>query len=177
MEKVNVSQDFLYEYLKEHNMTIMMIAKKMGASESVVRNSLQRNPNRHGNAMRLSAANLLKLNSALEEIADELRGCLVTFGSDKMFTNQRGTTYDPGTLPALQRVGEYFNMKALTERLLGWNKTKRDITLSVKSSPMYGRVTKEDIDRINAELLAVAGVLSNYEVVPDANSSSSSSEG
>ncbi len=167
MEKVKVSQDYLYEFLKEHNMTIAMIAKKMGASESIVRNSFQRNPNRHGNAMCFSAANLLKLNSALEEIADELRESVVAFGSDQMFTNQRGTTYDPGTLPGLQRVGEYFNMKALTERLLGWNKTKRDITLSVKSSPMYGRVTQADVNLINTELLAVAGVLSSYQVVAD----------
>lgn len=167
MEKVKVSQDYLYEFLKEHNMTIAMIAKKMGASESIVRNSLQRNPNRHGNAMSLSAANIERLNAALEEIAGELRESVVAFGSDQMFTNQRGTTYDPGTLPGLQRVGEYFNMKALTERLLGWNKTKRDITLSVKSSPMYGRVTQADVNLINTELLAVAGVLSSYQVVAD----------
>ena len=48
-------------------------------------------------------------------------------------------------------------MKGLTEKVLGWNKAKCDITLSVKSSPMYGRVTQDDVNRINAEVLAVAG--------------------
>ena len=32
---------------------------------------------------------------------------------------------------------------------------------------MYGRVTQADVNLINTELLAVAGVLSSYQVVAD----------
>lgn len=55
----------------------------------------------------------------------------------------------------------------MTERLLGWNRAKCDFTLSAPNSKIYGYITREDADRLNAELLAVAGVLSSYEVVAD----------
>lgn len=164
MEKVKVSQDFLYEYLTQHNFTITMIAKRMGSSEGVVRSCFRHNLNRHGKPLSFSAVNVKKLNDALENISNELREGLIIFGSDQAFTNQRGTIYDPGTLPAIQRIGEYFNMKGLTERILGWNKVKKDTTLSVKSSPMYGKVSADDVTRINAEMLAVAGMLGGIEV-------------
>ena len=167
-KKVKVSQDFLYERLKEHNMTISMIARKMGMSEGIVRSCFRHNLNRHGKPLSFTAVSVGKLNEALALIATELREGLIKFGTDQMFTNQRGTTYDPGTLDAIHRIGGYFNMKALTERLLGWKKVKCDITLSVKSSPMYGRVTRDDVDRLNAEVLAVAGMLEGFEVeVPE----------
>lgn len=166
-KKSQVSPDFLYERLKEHNMTISMVARKMGLSESIVRNSFRHNLNRHGKPMSFTSLTLPKLNEALELIARELRESIITFGSDQTFTNQRGTTYDPGTLPAIQKIGEYFKLKGLTKKALGWEKTKCETTLSVKSSPMYGRVTRDDVARINAEVLAVAGELAGYEVVTD----------
>lgn len=55
----------------------------------------------------------------------------------------------------------------MTERLLGWNRAKWDFTLSSPNSKIYGNMTREDADRLNAELLAVAGILSSYEVVAD----------
>jgi hypothetical protein len=177
MEKAIVTQDFLYEYLTQHNFTITMVAKRMGVSEGIVRSCFRHNLNRHGNPLSFSAVNVRKLNDALEVIANELRESVITFGSAQAFTNQRGTTYDPGTLPALQHLGEYFNMKGLTERVLGWNKTKKDITLSVKSSPMYGKVSADDVARLNAEVLAVSGMLGGIEVeMPDQGSSSSSAD-
>ena len=164
VQKSKVSQDFLYEGLKEHNIVISMIARKMGTSEGIVRNCFRHNLSRHGKPLSFSIPAVAKLNDALQLIASELRDSLIIFGSDQKFTNQRGTTYDPGTLPAIQRLGEYFKLKGLTEKVLGWNKAKCDITLSVKSSPMYGRVTQDDVNRINAEVLAVAGWLGGIEV-------------
>ncbi|MDK7740654.1 hypothetical protein QP561_10480, partial [Veillonella nakazawae] len=40
-------------------------------------------------------------------------------------------------------------------------------TLSAPSSKIYGNITRGDADRLNAELLSVAGVLSSHEVVAD----------
>ena len=171
-ENIKTRADFLYEYLTQHSFTITMIAKRMGASEGIVRSCFRHNLNRHGRPLSFSAVNVQKLNEALEVIANELRESVITFGSPQAFTNQRGTTYDPGTLPALQHLSEYFNMKGLTERVLGWSKTKKDITLSVKSSPMYGKVSADDVARINAEVLAVAGMLGGIAVeMPESSSS------
>ena len=167
MDKVNVTQDFLYQFLQEHNLPLVMISRKMGVSESIVGGSFRHALNRHGKPLKFSEANIDRLNAAIQQIAAELRDSLVVFGSDRTFTNRRGSTYDPGTLPAIKRLGAYFNMSGLTERLLGWKKSKHDMIISVKSARVYGNITQEDVDRINAELLSVSGVLSSYKIVSD----------
>lgn len=166
-ERTTISQDFLYKFLQEHNMTTVMISKKMGVSETIVGGCFRHAMNRHGKPLSFSKANIVRLNAAIQQIAVELRQCVITFGSSETFTNSRGKTYDPATVPAIQRLGEFFNLTALTARLLGWKNTRRNMVLGPKSSPVYGNVTREDTDRINAELLSVAGVLSSYEVVAD----------
>lgn len=55
----------------------------------------------------------------------------------------------------------------MEERVLGWNTGKYNQTLFVPKSKVYCNISKGDVDRLNAELLAVAGVLSSYEVVAD----------
>lgn len=173
MEKVNVSPDFLYDYLTEHDFKVSVLAKRMGVSLSIVTGCFHHDLNRHGKPLSFSAANIKKLNDAMSQVASELRQCIITFGSSETYTNRWGNTYDPATVEPMQRLGEYFNSKALTERVLGWNKVKRDTTLAIKKSSSYGNITKEDVNRINTELLAVAGVLSSYMVVADDSEASS----
>ena len=148
-------------------MTTVMISKKMGVSETIVGGCFRHALNRHGKPLIFSQANIVRLNAAIQQIAVELRQSVITFGSDETFTNSRGKTYDPGTVPTIRRLGEFFNLTALTYRLLGWKNNRKNMVLGSKSSPVHGNVTKEDVDRINAELLSVAGVLSSYEVVAD----------
>lgn len=167
MDKIKVSQDFLYKYLQEHDISKVIISKKMGVSESIVGGSFRHALNRHGKPLKFSAANIVRLNNALMQISEELRNSVIPFGSDKMFTNQRGTVYDPGALDAIHNISNYFNMRSFMQRLLGWNKSKRDVVLSNRSSAVYGNITQDDVNRINAELLSIAGVLSSYEVVAD----------
>lgn len=169
--KTTISPDFLYKFLGEHNMTTVMISKKMGVSETIVGGCFRHALNRHGKPLSFSQANIVRLNAAIQQIAVELRQSVITFGSDETFTNSRGKTYDPGTVPTIHRLGEFFNLTALTDRLLGWKNNRKNMVLGPKSSPVHGNVTKEDVDRINAELLSVAGVLSSYEVVADESSS------
>ena len=170
MEKVQISQDALYQFLTEHNMTIGLLAVKMGVSEGIVYGCFRHSLNRLGQPLKFSRANVEKLNQAISTIADELRQSVLTFGSDQKFTNQRGTTYDPALAePIRHGISRYFNLKRMTERVLGWNKAKCEGTVCTKSSPMYGRVSQEDADRLNAELLSVAGVLSSYEVVTESD--------
>ena len=176
MEKIKVSQDFLYNYLTEHNFIISSLGEIMGVSDSVVRACFLHTPNRHGKPQRFSETNIQRLNDALEAVAKELRGCLLTFGSSQTYTNLHGSTYDPALVDQIKNgMNKYFKLRGLLNRLLGWNITKCRTTLSIIKSPVYGNITREDADRINAELLSVAGVLSSYEVVPSENSFGSSS--
>lgn len=177
MDKIKVTQDFLYQYLLEHNFTISMLANKMGVSNAILSRSFRHMPNRLGKTMYLSAANIARLNVVLEQVADELRGCVLNFGSPQTYTNLHGRTYDPALVDVFKDgAGKYFNLTGLTERVLGWNVNRKRMTLSIEKSPIYGNISKQDADRINAELLSVAGVLSSYEVVADEGSSSDSSD-
>ena len=172
-QKVQISQDTLYQFLQDRNLIVSVIGKKTGIGNGLLMGCFHHNLNRHGKPLSFSAANIVRINTAIWQIAEELRGCLLTFGSDQTFTNQRGTTYDPALVAGFRKIGEYLKLRGLTERILGWNKAKCEGTLNVKSSPMYGRISQADADRINAELLSVAGVLSSYEVVADGDSGSS----
>ena len=109
------------------------------------------------------------MNEALEQIADTLRGLVLQFGSDQTYTNQRGATYDPALVEPLKKIGEWMNLTALVERVLGWNQRKKENVLVTRSSKAYGTVSQADATAINNELLAVAGVLGSYEVVADGN--------
>lgn len=167
--KVQVTSDTLYQYLLEHNFTISLLSKYMGVSNGIVCNSFQHVPNRLGKPMKFSAANLEKLNAVLPQIADDLRRATITFGSEQTFTNSWGNTYDPAAREAVLAVGNYFKITPFLLRILGWKKGKRDMILVSTKSPVYGQVSQEDVNRINAELLSVAGVLSSYEVIETIN--------
>ena len=167
MEKLKVSQDFLYKQLMEHNVIISLLAKRMGVSVAIVSRCFHRDLNRHGKPLSFTGANIVKLNAALEELAAEIRQSTVDFGSDQTYTNQRGATYDPATVEPLRRLSAYFKMNPFLQRVLGWRVSKRETILGTPSSKAYGCVSQDDVARVNAELLAVAGVLSGLEVVAD----------
>ena len=168
-KKVQISQDVLYQYLTEHGIKLVRIAELIGISEASVNSCFKHHKDAYGNPRSFTRYNIRKLNGAIEQIATELRGYMLTFGSDQTFTNQRGKTYDPALIEPMKKIGNLLNLTALVIRVLGWNQNKKENTLVSPSSKNYGCITREDADRINAELLAVAGVLSSYEVVADEN--------
>lgn len=173
-QKTKVSPDFFYKYIMDHDIILSKVAEKMGVSYSIVNRSFRHGIDRHGKPIYFSPSNLKKLNEAISELAVEIRNCLLKFGSDKTYTNQLGNTYDPSLVDGFRIIGQYFKLngskeKGLTHKVLGWNNTKNNTTLSVQKSPVYGNITREDADRINAELLSVAGYLSSIEVVADEN--------
>lgn len=173
MQKVKVSQDFLYKYLVEHDFILSVLNKRMGVSNGILMGCFRHGLNAQGKPMSFSAANIEKMNKALPQIAEELRGCLLTFGSEQVLTTMRKTTYDPALVePLREKLGNYFKIKGFTERVLGWSAKKREQVLVSPSSKIYGHVSQDDVNRINAELLAVVGVLSSYEVVADGSNSS-----
>lgn len=165
MEKKKVTSDELYKFLTDHHIIISKVSEVMGASHSIVSRSFKHGLDRLGKPIKFSPANLLKLNMAIGQIAAELRTMEIKFGSDQTYTNQRGSTYDPATVEAIQQLGDYFNLKGMTHSVLGWNETRKRTTLSIKNSPVYGNITKDDVERINMEVLSVISTLDSIEVV------------
>ncbi|MDE5571782.1 MAG: hypothetical protein K2I86_07030 [Prevotella sp.] len=178
-QKMKISQDALYKYLNEHGVKVIRIAELMGKKPQTVISCFRHHNNSYGNPRRFSVENIRQLNDALHLIGRELRGCVITFGTDKAYTNKHGRTYDPGLIEPINRLGELLNMTFLLDKLLGWSKTKKISVFSTPSSKAYGNISEADVMTINAEVLSVAGVLEGVEVVPDDNdfdgSSSSSS--
>lgn len=164
---VQVSQDTLYQYLTEHNVKMARIAELIGKSEATVSSCFRHCKDMSGRPRRFTPAAISSLNAALKSIATSLRLNILTFGSPETFTNQRGNTYDPALVEPLKKIGELMNITALTARLLGWSKDRKEGVLVSPSAKIYGCISREDVNRINAELLSVAGVLSSYEVVSD----------
>lgn len=167
IEKAKVTQDFLYEYLTNHNVNLSRLNELMGVSNGILMGCFRHNPGRHGKPLSFSAKNIEKMNAALGELAGLMRGCVVKFGSDQTYTNKRGTTYDPGTLPQVKALQRYFKLNPFCERVLGWNLSKKEYILCSPSSKAYGTVSADDVARINSEVLAVAGMLGGCEVVAD----------
>lgn len=177
IQKAKVTQDFLYEYLTGHSVNLNRLNELMGVSNGILMGCFRHNPNRLGKPMSFSQKNIVRLNAALDTLAAQIKQCIITFGSDQTRTNNRGTTYDPAAAAAIvERLSPYFKLTTFTNRVLGWNAKKKDTVLSNPSSKVYGNITSDDVARINAELLAIAGMLGGIEVVADEGSSSSSSD-
>ena len=168
-QKIKMSQDALYKYLNDHDVKTIRIAELMGKTPAVVISNFRHHKNAHGNPRRFSVENIAQLNDALAVIAKELRGCVLTFGTEEKYTNNHGKTYDPGLINPLKRLGELLNLTGLITRLFGWKKSKKEAILSDASSKTYGNISESVVMAINAEILAIAGVLNNVEIIPDDN--------
>lgn len=165
-EKVRVSQDFLFEYLKGHDVNLKTLAELMGTSSGLVYDCFLHRLDRYGNPRVFTKVALPKLNAALPLLAAHLREHVIAYGTSEMFTNRYGRIYDPGTVPAFKALSKYFSLTSLCHRVLGWSGGKKMSIFCVPSSKVYGNITAEDVSRINAELLAVAGMLDGIEVEP-----------
>lgn len=166
-KKMQMSQDDLYQYLTDHDVKLSRLAELMGKSLPVLSSAFLHHKNNAGYERNFSVENIALLNQSLPILADELRQCVMTFGSDQTFTNKHGTTYDPALLEPIKRLGRYLNLVTLTERILGWNKTRKRNVLADTHSKVYGCISQSDMMALNAELLAIAGVLGGTEVIPD----------
>lgn len=105
-QKVKVTQDIVYQYLTEHGVKLVRIAELMKLSEASVNVCFNHFPGTNGQPREFTRSSLRKLNEALNQMANMLRGCLLTFGSEQMFTNQRGKTYDPALVEPMKKIGE-----------------------------------------------------------------------
>lgn len=171
IQKIQISSDTLYQFLKEHGVKETRIADIMGFSTTSLNDCFAHRAMPNGKPRTFTSKTIKKLNYAIEQMAESLRSSVLTFGSEQTYTNQWGNTYDPALLEPMKELGKLVNLTALVERVLGWNKFKKQAVFVAKNSISYGCISQDDVNRINAELLAIAGVLSSYEVVLDGSDS------
>lgn len=168
--KVKVSQDTLYAYLQQHGVKLVRLAEITGLSEGTLNQCFKHTVVNGGQPRSFSPMALIKINGALPLLAQALRQCTLRFGSSQTFTNNRGRTCDPALIEPIKTViGQYFSLNVMCQQVLGWSKAMKHNILESRTGIAYGCVSKEDAERINTELMAVAGVLDSYEVVTDSD--------
>lgn len=161
-----VTTEQLYRFLREHNIMDYVLSQYMGVSESIVRGCFKHDLNRHGKPLQFSADNILKMNDALPRLAADIRSCELHFGQGETFTNRCGREYDRSIAQQVKDgMMRFFSIKDLTARILGWKWAKCQARLSGTSHPSYSLVLREDCERLNDELIAIASVLESYKVV------------
>lgn len=165
MEKIKVTQDELYRYLQDHDIKMLRLSELIGTSDTAVTMCFKHSPDRVGVPRRFSAKSVQLINIALPQLAQELRGCVLHFGSQLTYTNRHGHEYDPGQILPLKTLGRYLNITSLTHRLLGWSQNKKSSVLCRPKAINYGNISKQDVILINTEILSIAGVLDSYELV------------
>ena len=165
MNKIPVTQDTLYEYLIAHDVKMIRLSELLDCSNDPLTACFQHRKDKHGTPRTLSAYYIQKLNEVLPRLADEIEARLLTFGSERMYTNTHGRTYDPGMIEPLKELGKYLNITGLTRRLLGWSQNKKSSVLCRPNALNYGSITEADIIAVNNEILSIAGVLSKYKVI------------
>jgi len=169
-QKEQVSQDDLYEFLKEHDVKISRLAEMIGMKKPEPLMSCFKHHNDwHGRPRKLNADHIAALNEALPRLSEELLNCRLKFDPERAETNTWGSTYDKGLVEPIKRIGNYLNITKMLERVAGWHNGKKCAVLSRPNGKMYGCVTKDDTVAINKELLSIAGVLERYELVEDSS--------
>lgn len=165
MEKKQWNQDELYEFLKSQNLTIKRLGEMIGQSDTAMSNALKHNMV-NGKPLYFNEEKLQRINEALPRMADEIEARLMEFHPENTPKDVKfGREYDPSCVEQLRRVGDYFNIEKLTNRVLGWSKSKKDSVCSPKN-PNHGRIKESDVMAINLALIGVAGMLRRIEVVP-----------
>ena len=163
MTKTKMNQDQLYQYLLTHNLTVKRLGELIGQSDVQMSNAFKHNIV-NGKPHRFPDFVVDRINEALPRMADEITDRLMRFHPENNISKMPGRCYDPSCLDQLRRVGKYFNVKGLTARILGWSRSKEN-AIFCSSHSNYGHVTEADVTAINTELLAVAGVLRNIEII------------
>lgn len=170
MNKIQVTQDTLYEYLLAHDVKISRLAELIGVVPEVVLSCFKHHCDWHGRPRKFNDGHIKSINEALPHIADELRSRLLQFGSERTYTNKWGSTYDPALVESLKSLGHYLNLAGFLTRVLGWSSSKRIAVMSRPNGKMYGYISQKDATAINTEILSIAGVLANYEVLSNQKS-------
>lgn len=167
MTKVQMTQDQFYHLLLDRNLIISRLGALIGQSD-VAMSQAFKHYIVNGKPHSFSPDKLQRINDALPRWADSIQSCLMQFHPENNISTVPTRCYDPSCLEQLRSVGEHFNLTALTARILGWKKSKKE-SVFTPTNKNYGHITQQDVIAINTELLSVAGVLRNIEVISNAN--------
>ena len=170
MEKKQITQDDLKQFIKVHNLKLVRIAEIAGLSEASVNSCFKHQIINNGVPRSFTRQTIAKMNEELPRLAAEIAACTMQFGKDpkEVFTNQRGKTYDKALVePIKTGVARYFNINPFLERVVGWNKTRKHNVLETNTGKAHGCITREDMNCINDELEFVSDWLMKRELVAD----------
>lgn len=163
-----VTPDQLYRFLQDHNVYAYVLSRYMGVSENIVRGCFKHDLNRHGKPLHFTPNNIQKINDALPRLAQDIRACELHFGHGKVITDRCRHEYDLSIADQVKSgMMRFFSIKDFTKRVLGWNWMKCRSRMSSTGHQSYSHVARADCDRLNDELVAVASVLEDYEVVSE----------
>lgn len=171
MDKIKVSQDDFKTFWEGHHFINAALARKMGVSEGIVSGCFQHKPNRHGKPLSFSRKNIELLNQALQQIAEELSGCKLKPSTEEAAT-KRFINDDPAVMESLRTIGEYIRLNRLTHQVLGWGQKKCLNNISLNGPKPHVHISNEDAGRIRTAVMAIAGTLAQWKVIPDSGSSS-----
>lgn len=163
MGKKRMTQDELYQYFLEHNIIVKRLGELIGQSDSAMSNAFKHHIV-NGKHHYFSAKKVALINTALPVMAREIASRIMVFNPANNISTVPSRCYDPECLPQLQNIGEYFILRKLTARILGWSLGKND-SIFCPANRNYGHISPSDVELINAELLAVAGMLGNIELL------------
>ena len=174
-EKIQITQDELYQFLNDHNLIITrlgeLIGLGIGSMVGCFKHLLA-----NGEPRYFTRQSVAKINNALPQIAYEVERRRVVFNMANNTGKQKKAMFDPGCVEQLKALGTYFKVDAMCQRVLGWKPVKSRKVLFAPSSSMYGHVKPEDVCRINEELMFVSFWLQRHEVVAKGVDSESVSE-
>ena len=158
-ERVGVSEDALLRCLEKYGVKLIRLSELTGIREAAVNSCFHHHKNNRGVPRHFNREQVALINDALPRLAGHLRALSLRFDRERAEVNSRGTQYDRGLVEPMKQIGEWLNLTALCERALGWKKKKKESILVSRVSGVYGNITEADAAAVNAELLAVAGVL------------------
>ncbi len=172
IKKTQVTQDFLFQIITERGINVSTLAELMGMSATMVNGCFRHNKDTNGKPRNFPERSVVKLNNALTEMSQLMLNSRLTFGSEKTYTNNRGTTYDPTLVEPISELHRFFKLTTFLNRTLGWSQNKKSIVLHSPSSKGYACISEADVERINDAITEVAILLNSIEVkVSDGESS------
>lgn len=171
MGKIKLTQDELYQFFLDHNLTVKRLGELIGLSDSAMSSAFKHHKV-NGKPHYFPLAKLQFINDALSVLSGEIADRLVSFNPENNRARHSVRVFDRACVEQFRRVGEYFNLTALVGRILGWNKAKKQNIICIPASKVYGHITQEDVNRINAELRLVAAAIANFKLVAEEGISS-----
>lgn len=168
IQKEKWTQDELYDFLTSNDVTITRLSDLMGMTIGMVASNFKHHLTRHGKPRSFNYQQTVKLNEALQQLAKNMRQCMLRYAGTEQKKGNLGKVYYPALRQQMNDgVGQYFNLVSLTQRVLGWNRTKKRNVLesSKENSKVSGCITAQEAELINKEILAVAGMLESHEIV------------